>query len=91
MRSIQLAQPNPSTINFAQLLAPIDGQALKTSKLAGAIDRLSCKERLVLCLCHHEGLTTIEVAAVLDLPVLEVLRLHDNALERVRVILAISS
>ena len=55
------------------------------SRLAQAVDLLTNDERLVLALYYHEHLTTKEVAAVLGLVRVNVLRVHEEAMAKLRV------
>lgn len=52
--------------------------------LARAVERLSEKERLVITLYYHEGLTTKEIAAVLGVTPARVSQLHSKAILRLR-------
>ncbi|MGI4830881.1 MAG: sigma factor-like helix-turn-helix DNA-binding protein [Janthinobacterium lividum] len=54
-------------------------------RLAQAIDLLTKEEHLVLALYYHEHLTTKEVAAVLGLARFNVLRVHEEAMAKLRV------
>jgi RNA polymerase sigma factor for flagellar operon FliA len=69
------ASPNP------------ESEALFTERreiLAGAIETLTEKERLVVTLFYFEGLTAKEIAAVLSLSVARISQLHSKALLRLR-------
>ncbi|MGI4827259.1 MAG: sigma factor-like helix-turn-helix DNA-binding protein [Janthinobacterium lividum] len=54
------------------------------TKLAQVFTALTSKERLILAFYHHEHLTTREVAVVLGLAQLNVLRVHEEAIAKLR-------
>ncbi len=56
----------------------------RRSILAEAIEKLSDKERLVITLFYHEGLTAKEIAAVMGLSVARISQLHSRSILRLR-------
>lgn len=56
----------------------------KEDILAKAVDRLKEKERLVISLFYHEGLTQKEIAEVMDLSAARISQIHKKAIYRLR-------
>jgi RNA polymerase sigma factor for flagellar operon FliA len=65
---------------------PLDSVALRERKraLAVAIDRLPERERLVIALYYHEGLTFKEIGSVLAVSESRAYQLHAQAVLRLR-------
>ena len=67
----------------ANVAADVEASAMKTS-LAGGIDRLPDRERLVISLYYYEGLTFKEIGKVLTVSESRVYQLHTQAVLRMR-------
>ena len=65
---------------------PLDSVAIRERRraLGGAVDRLPERERLVVSLYYHEGLTFKEIGAVLTVSESRAYQLHAQAVLRLR-------
>ena len=76
------------TAPFATLVRHNPSSQPRRQQVARTIHLLNRRQRLVLALYYVEDLTTQEIGAVLSIPDLEVLRLHDHALRNLGVLSA---
>jgi RNA polymerase sigma factor for flagellar operon FliA len=95
IESFKQKMPELEEENLLELIAgdkkedPFEKYALKElqEKLAEALEYLSEKERLVLALYYHEGLTMKEIAKVLDYTESRISQIHNQAILKLRSIL----
>lgn len=95
IESFKQKMPELEEENLLELIAgdkkedPFEKYALKElqEKLTEALEYLTEKERLVLALYYHEGLTMKEIAKVLDYTESRISQIHNQAILKLRSIL----